>query len=156
MGINKIRIIELQSRHLSSFILLIFFYLPTIFLTTFLRRPFDLGLLFFTYLVPVIPLTMLFDGLVSSLRTRTTEEILALLYGQERARNWRPEQTLRFARQQWLSGVPTTRDAVVNGDDDDDEGYCWEFQQGWRMHTWPLGWANWLVGVKTTNNRNSQ
>ena len=93
---------------------------------------------------------MLFDGLVSSLRTRTAEEILALVYGQERAQNWWRDQSLWFAREQWLLRRQTTSDAIVDGAHygDDDNGDCWEFQRDWKMHTWPLGWANWLVGVK--------
>jgi hypothetical protein len=41
-------------------------------------RPFRWSRLLLTYLLPVIPLVLLWDGLVSCLRTRTPEELLAL------------------------------------------------------------------------------
>ena len=41
-------------------------------------RPFRWSRLLLTYLVPVIPLVVLWDGVVSCLRTRTPEELLAL------------------------------------------------------------------------------
>jgi hypothetical protein len=44
-------------------------------------RPFRWSRLLFTYLVPVIPLVVLWDGLVSCLRTRTPEELLILTSG---------------------------------------------------------------------------
>ena len=41
-------------------------------------RPFRWSRLFWTYLVPVIPLAIVFDGVVSCLRTYTPEEMLAM------------------------------------------------------------------------------
>jgi hypothetical protein len=41
-------------------------------------RPFRWSRLLLTYLLPVIPLVVLWDGLVSCFRTRTPEELLAL------------------------------------------------------------------------------
>jgi hypothetical protein len=37
------------------------------------------GHLFFTYVVPIIPFVLVFDGYISSLRTRTAEEIQVLM-----------------------------------------------------------------------------
>lgn len=37
------------------------------------------GHLFFTYVIPVIPFVLVFDGYVSSLRTRSSEEVQALM-----------------------------------------------------------------------------
>jgi hypothetical protein len=37
------------------------------------------GHLFFTYIIPLIPLILVLDGYVSSLRTRTSEEIQSLM-----------------------------------------------------------------------------
>lgn len=42
----------------------------------FLHSP---GHLFFTYLVPIIPFIWVYDGYISCLRTRTPDEIKALL-----------------------------------------------------------------------------
>ena len=41
-------------------------------------RPFRWSRLFWTYIVPVVPAAILFDGVVSSLRTYTPDELLAL------------------------------------------------------------------------------
>jgi hypothetical protein len=41
-------------------------------------RPFRWSRLLLTYLIPVIPLVVLWDGMVSCFRTRTPEELLAL------------------------------------------------------------------------------
>ena len=35
--------------------------------------------LIFTYLIPILPFVLVFDGLISSLRTRTPEEVEVLL-----------------------------------------------------------------------------
>lgn len=37
------------------------------------------GHLFFTYVIPIVPFVLVFDGFVSSLRTRTPDEVLALM-----------------------------------------------------------------------------
>ncbi len=75
-------IFELQERSLNSFltcfifgifILLIApFYYPLYYWTS----P---SALFFLYAVPVVPFVLVFDGLVSSVRTRTPAEVEALL-----------------------------------------------------------------------------
>jgi len=71
-------IFELQERTISSMItvtamgILMFFISPFYFW----RSP---GHLFFTYIIPLIPLILVLDGWVSSLRTRTSEEVQALM-----------------------------------------------------------------------------
>ena len=67
-------ILELQERSLSSF-LLISLMGPLLFVITpfyFWRDPVHLV---FTYLIPIIPFVVVFDGYISSLRTRTGEEV---------------------------------------------------------------------------------
>jgi hypothetical protein len=55
------------------------FLLPLyVWLLTPYMRPFRWSRLLLTYLIPVIPFVILWDGLVSCLRTRTPEELLAL------------------------------------------------------------------------------
>lgn len=49
-----------------------------IFLVPLFTEPFRLSRLFFTYIVPLIPLFALFDGIVSMLRMYTPEELLAM------------------------------------------------------------------------------
>jgi len=71
-------IYELQERTVSSlitmFLMGILFFLITPFY--FWRSP---GHLFFTYIIPIIPFVMVHDGIVSSLRTRSSEEVQALM-----------------------------------------------------------------------------
>lgn len=43
------------------------------------QKPFRWSRLFWTYVLPVVPLAVLFDGIVSCLRTYTPEELLALV-----------------------------------------------------------------------------
>ncbi len=50
-------------------------------LTTPLIRPFRWSRLFWTYLIPVVPLTSLFDGLVSCMRTYSAQELRELAEG---------------------------------------------------------------------------
>ncbi|RDL37105.1 Uncharacterized protein BP5553_04538 [Venustampulla echinocandica] len=72
------RVFELQERTVSS-LLTIFAMGLLMFLITpfyFWRSP---GHLFFTYIIPVIPFVLVFDGYVSSLRTRSAEEVQALM-----------------------------------------------------------------------------
>lgn len=47
-------------------------------LTSPFQRPFRWSRLFWTYVVPVVPLAVMFDGIVSCLRTYTPEELLDL------------------------------------------------------------------------------
>jgi hypothetical protein len=37
------------------------------------------GHLFFTYIIPIIPFVLVFDGYISSLRTRNSSEVQALM-----------------------------------------------------------------------------
>ena len=53
-------------------------------------RPFRWSRLLLTYLIPVIPLAALWDGMVSCLRTRTPQELLALTRG--------------FPQYEWMAG----------------------------------------------------
>jgi len=71
-------IFELQSRHISSFLLVSLTW-PLLMLLSpfyFYNSP---AHLFFTYLVPLVPFVVVFDGYISSLRTRTPEEVQALM-----------------------------------------------------------------------------
>ena len=81
-------IFELQARTISSFII-ITLILPLMLLITpfyFWNNP---GHLFFTYIVPIVPLVMVFDGYVSSLRTRNPEEIMKLMPKGEDVKGWK-------------------------------------------------------------------
>jgi len=79
-GTDENSIFELQDRHLLSFLPILL-----LFPATFLFAPFyalkhrSLSALIFTYLFPVIPFVLVFDGWMSALRTRTPEEVEAML-----------------------------------------------------------------------------
>ena len=45
--------------------------------------------LLFTYLIPIIPAVVVFDGYVSSLRTRSSEEIKGLLSSGSELHEWK-------------------------------------------------------------------
>jgi hypothetical protein len=48
-------------------------------LSSVFQKPFRWSRLFWTYVIPVVPLAVLFDGIVSCLRTYTPEELMALV-----------------------------------------------------------------------------
>lgn len=71
-------IFELQDRSLSSFISITLFGILILLIAPFFYWWSPLRL-FFIYLCPIVPLVLVFDGYVSSLRTRTPEEVEILL-----------------------------------------------------------------------------
>lgn len=76
---NKpIAIFEGQERSLPSILAMIFSPI-TVLITTPFIRPFKLGRIIFTYLIPLVPLFVLWDGVVSSLRTYSVEEMKELV-----------------------------------------------------------------------------
>jgi hypothetical protein len=75
---HSIAIIEAQERSVPSLAAMFFSPLTVLFTTPFIM-PFRLGRVFFTYLIPVIPITVLWDGLVSALRTYSVEEMELLV-----------------------------------------------------------------------------
>lgn len=75
---RPIAIFEGQERSLLSLLAMLFSPISLI-LSTPLIRPFSIGRLIFTYLIPLLPLMVLWDGLVSSLRTYSTSELQSLV-----------------------------------------------------------------------------
>ncbi|KAL2069601.1 hypothetical protein VTL71DRAFT_14280 [Oculimacula yallundae] len=71
-------IFELQERTISSLLTIFAMGLLMFFITPFYfwRSP---GHLFFTYVIPIIPFVLVVDGYTSSLRTRSAEEVQALM-----------------------------------------------------------------------------
>lgn len=83
---NPIAIFEAQERSVASIIAMLLSPISVLFTTPFIK-PFSWGRLFFTYLLPVVPLFVLWDGIVSSLRTYSIKEMHQLidsLQGKER------------------------------------------------------------------------
>ena len=81
-------IFELQSRTFSG-LASCFLIGPLTFLNTamvFWRSP---AQLFFTYIIPLIPFCLVFDGYISSFRTRTPEEVQQLINRSEKLKGWK-------------------------------------------------------------------
>ena len=75
---SAIAIFEGQERSFVS--LLAMFLSPvSVLLTTFFIKPFKWKRLLFTYIIPLVPLFVWWDGIVSSLRTYSEEEMLAMI-----------------------------------------------------------------------------
>lgn len=75
--------------------------------------------LFFTYAIPILPFVLVFDGWMSALRTRTPEEVEALLRTCG-AQGYTPEEIEKK----------------------------WEVTSGKERFMWPVGTLNWVVAVK--------
>ncbi len=75
---SPIAIFEAQKRSVGDFIK--FFFSPiNVLLTTPFIRPFSIGRIVFTYLIPIVPIFVWWDGLVSVLRTYSDKEIYGLI-----------------------------------------------------------------------------
>ncbi|MDQ1411410.1 MAG: hypothetical protein QOJ41_3145, partial [Acidobacteriaceae bacterium] len=84
------------------------------FLTAPFARPFRISRLFWTYVIPVIPFVLFFDGVVSCLRAYSQKE-LSLLASQVKAENyvWKVgEQSGGLAPITFLVGYPTSTNAI--------------------------------------------
>jgi hypothetical protein len=71
---SPIAIIEAQERSVTSLLAMLFSPVSVLLTTPFIK-PFRLGRLIFTYLIPLVPLFVLWDGVVSSLRTYSVAEM---------------------------------------------------------------------------------
>ncbi len=90
-GTGRHSIFELQSRSFAGFVMTTLFGLGILLAAPYYawkwRSPLTL---LFTYIIPILPFTLVFDGWISSLRTRTPEEVEVLLRtcGAEGADQW--------------------------------------------------------------------
>ncbi len=75
---SPIAIFEGQERTLPSIIAMLLSPI-SVWLTTPFIRPFKLGRILFTYLIPIVPLFVLWDGVVSSFRTYSVKEMQGLI-----------------------------------------------------------------------------
>jgi len=102
-------VVEATSRRLSVILgSLIFIPLAVLFLTPAIR-PFSLARLVFTYLVPVLPLLITWDGIVSCLRTYRPDELRALTAGLDDYRWEAGELRGRGSIVTYLIGEPVSR-----------------------------------------------
>ena len=74
--------------------------------------------LVFTYLIPILPTVLVFDGWMSCLRTRTPDEVKALLR---------------------TCGAEGGEDEIAKN---------WEIKSGTEVFLWPAGRVNWIIAVK--------
>lgn len=72
-----IMLVEVTERSIPQLIQFMFTPLLLFFLTPFIR-PFKFGRLLFTYIIPILPLFITWDGIASAMRTYKTEEIEAM------------------------------------------------------------------------------
>ena len=75
---SSIAIFEAQERSFPSLLAMLFSPVSVLFTTPFIR-PFKFGRLVFTYLIPIVPLFVLWDGVVSALRTYSVKEMKGLV-----------------------------------------------------------------------------
>jgi len=77
---QAIGIFEAPARHTLTLLSLLFIPIAAWLFVPF-RRPFRWSRLFWTYLIPIVPFVLLFDGLISCLRAYSPEELKALTKG---------------------------------------------------------------------------
>lgn len=75
---SAIAIFEAQERSIASILAMVFSPLSVGLVSPFIR-PFKLGRIIFTYLIPIVPIFVLWDGIVSSLRTYSVKEMNELI-----------------------------------------------------------------------------
>ncbi|MES2799977.1 MAG: hypothetical protein V4638_08170 [Bacteroidota bacterium] len=75
---NSIAIFEAQERSVPSILAMIFSPISVLLTTPFIR-PFKFGRIIFTYLIPIVPIAVMWDGIVSSLRTYSVQEMNELV-----------------------------------------------------------------------------
>ena len=75
---SSIAIFEAQERSLPSVLSMLFSPLTVLFVTPFIK-PFKFSRLLFTYIIPLVPLFIWWDGIVSSLRTYSVKEMNGLV-----------------------------------------------------------------------------
>lgn len=75
---SSIAVFEAQERSFPSILAMVFSPLSVLFTTPFIR-PFKVERIIFTYIIPLVPLFVLWDGVVSSLRTYSVKEMKVLV-----------------------------------------------------------------------------
>lgn len=75
---SPIAIFESQERNLKSVLAMVVSPINVLWMTPFIR-PFSFGRIVFTYLIPLVPLFVMLDGILSALRTYTIPEMNELI-----------------------------------------------------------------------------
>lgn len=110
---EPIAIFEIMERRPASILPTLLAPLFVLILTPFVR-PFRLGRLFWTYLIPLVPFLILWDGVVSALRTYSPDELRELVEGLDDY-DWEadavPAGGAGPARITYLVGTPASEDS---------------------------------------------
>jgi hypothetical protein len=106
---------ELTTRRFSSLVGMLVLVPLLVLMLTPLVRPLRLSRLFFTYVIPILPLIIWFDGLVSTLRTYRPAELRALVDGLDDGYRWEIGTTRdRGGTITWLVGRPVVAEAETS------------------------------------------
>ena len=100
--------------------------------------------LVFTYLCPIVPFVIVFDGYVSSIRTRTPKEVMDLLRiaaTNVAARTWKGQEQSNGGGKPKQNGHEEQFRAEQLLDQ-------WKFMSGSEMHTVPIGTMSWVMCIK--------
>lgn len=76
---QPILILEGQSRSILNLLFMCLSPIMVLLMTPFIK-PLEIGRLFWTYIIPVVPILVLWDGVVSVLRTYTPQELLEMTH----------------------------------------------------------------------------
>ena len=85
--------------------------------------------LFFTYVVPIVPFVLVYDGIVSCLRTRRWGEVMELVARVVAGKEAEGQK----------SGRRGDGAELLAG---------WKFEGGGEVHTWPGGSMQFVIGIK--------
>ena len=146
-------ILELQSRTFES-VLMVLLLGPLLWAGSwywFARR---WNLLFWVYVLPVVPAVLVFDGVVSCLRTRDPGEMRALVRGVmdgggevdgfmsgDMARTTATEvERIEVERKKTKGAAEKLTGTICSK--------TWRFESGAVSHAWPLGEMSWFVGIR--------
>ncbi len=75
---SPIALFESQERNVPSVLAMLFSPINVLLMTPFIK-PFSIGRIIFTYLIPLVPLFVMLDGILSALRTYTIPEMNELI-----------------------------------------------------------------------------
>lgn len=105
---QPIGIFEAQQRNIKSLIPMLLSPISLLLLTPFIR-PFSLLRVLFTYLVPILPLVVLWDGVVSVLRTYNEDELNQMILELKSSSNYHWDVDLKKGKANdilYLVGLP--------------------------------------------------
>lgn len=109
---SPIAIFEAQDRSVYSIIGMLLSPLTLLFVTPFIK-PFKIGRIIFTYFIPIIPICVLWDGLVSCLRTYSVQEMNSMVKSLQNFKgfNWEiGKKTEKNAKVLYLIGLPKNKE----------------------------------------------